>query len=84
MIEAIIGIYMLAWWGVFWLLIPRESLFRVWAFVPAAICAFAIPCLVWDLVLNPTLALALWIAGGLLPFGIVSAILIGRRKKRQE
>ena len=59
MIDATIGIYLFAWWGVFWLLIPRESSFRFWAFAPAAICAFAVPCLVGDFVSNPDLGIVL-------------------------
>jgi hypothetical protein len=43
MIATMIGIYLFAWWGVFMLLMPQRSLVRVWAFIPAALCAFGIP-----------------------------------------
>jgi hypothetical protein len=83
MIETIIGIYLVAWWGVFWLLIPPESPFRFWAFFPAAICAFTVPCLVLDFVSNPDMGIGLWAAGGILPFGIVTGLLIRRWRKRK-
>jgi len=81
MIETMIGIYLLAWWGVFMLLMPRRTLIRVWAFVPAAICAFGIPMAVWDFVGNPDTAIVLLVCGALLPFGLVTVLLIRRWKK---
>jgi hypothetical protein len=84
MIEAIIGIYLLAWWGVFMLLMPGRSLVRVWAFVPAVICAFGIPMAVWDFVRNPNLAMSLWAIGGLLPFGLLAVLLIKQWNRRKQ
>jgi hypothetical protein len=81
MIEAIIGFYLLAWWGVFMLIMPQRSLVRVWAFVPAAACAFGIPIAVWDFVRNPDMAMVLLVCGALLPFGFVAVLLIRRWKK---
>ena len=77
-----ICIYALAWWGVFWLLIPRNSLFRVWAFVPAAICALAIPNLIWDFVPNAHLASYLGIEGFLLPLTIVVFLLVKKTRTK--
>ena len=84
MIETMIGIYLLAWWGVFMLLMPGRSLVRVSAFVPAVICAFGIPMAVWDFVRNPNLAMSLCAIGGLLPFGLLAVLLIKQWNRRKQ
>jgi hypothetical protein len=60
------------------LLMPQRSLIRVWAFIPAAVCAFGIPMAVWDFVRNPDLAMVLLAGGGLLPFCLLVVLLIRR------
>ena len=76
--------YAFAWWGVFWLLIPRKSLFRVMAFIPAAFCALVIPNLIWDFVPNATLADTLGVAGYIMPFAIVAILLIRKRRNKKS
>jgi hypothetical protein len=83
MIELLLGIHWFAWWGVFWLLIPGDSPLRLWAFLPAAICALGIPILVWDHVSNSILGTVLWFASWLLPFGIMAGLLVRCRRKRK-
>ena len=80
MMELLICGYAFAWWGVFWLLIPRRSLFRVMAFIPAAICALAIPNLIWKYAPTATLAEVLGIAGYIMPFAIIVGLLIKKHK----
>lgn len=85
MIDAVIGIYVFAWWGVFMLLTPAGSLIRAWAFIPAAVCAFGFPlamaCLFEDANVGTDLLVSVV---GLLPFGTLAVILIRRWKGRKH
>lgn len=84
MIEPMIGIYLLTWGGVVMILMPQRSFIRVWAFLPAAVCALGIPMAVWDFVRNAELAMALLVSGGLLPFGLLAALLVRRWSRRDK
>ena len=76
--------YAFAWWGVFCLLIPRRSPFQVLAFIPAAICALAIPNLIWDFAPSATLAETFGIAGYIMPFAIVVVLLIKKHRNKKS
>ena len=89
MIYGVIAAYFVAWWLVFWQIPTKGAPLRFFAFIPAFICAFAVPGFVWESqIFSVNVQFRLLIGSGVIPFILAAGIwwwkLIKRRTSEQS